>query len=369
MPGATTTKRPLPSPTAPSRAAAGALCLATTARAARTPLVALFEDFFVARKPIKGSPHTEAAYRRDLLGVLAHLTTELGTETTKLRLGQLTAKALRRAFASLSEGHAASSIARAWTAWDQFFAFLVAEDVVIGNPMAAVAKPKVPRREPKALQGEGTPERLLTSLSTGEHQGRGSWPERDLAFVATALLTGLRLSELLGLDSGSLDGRKGERRARVLGKGSKVRFVPLEAPLEALLATYLGSRKARFPAEKVDRLSPLFSTATANASTAVAPNTSSRRRTAPPTSGAGAQGRPRARLAPYHGHPPGRRRRQRQRDPAPLGHESLATSQLYIDSTANKQRAAASEPDLQSARADQWDSRGSPGIRGINPGV
>ena len=258
MPGATTTKRPLPSPTAPSRAAAGALCLATTARAARTPLVALFEDFFVARKPIKGSPHTEAAYRRDLLGVLAHLTTELGTETTKLRLGQLSAKALRRAFASFSEGHAASSIARAWTAWDQFFAFLVAEDVVIGNPMAAVAKPKVPRREPKALQGEGTPERLLTSLSTGEHQGRGSWPERDLAFVATALLTGLRLSELLGLDSGSLDGRKGERRLRVLGKGSKVRFVPLKAPLEVVLAKYLRSRKARFPAEKVGPASPLF---------------------------------------------------------------------------------------------------------------
>ena len=35
------------------------------------PLVALVEDFFVARKPLKGSPHTEAAYRRDLAGVSA----------------------------------------------------------------------------------------------------------------------------------------------------------------------------------------------------------------------------------------------------------------------------------------------------------
>ncbi len=51
-------------------------------------------------------------------------------------------------------------MARAWTAWDQFFGFLVADEVVVGNPMAAVAKPKVPRGRPKALQGEGTPERL-----------------------------------------------------------------------------------------------------------------------------------------------------------------------------------------------------------------
>ena len=48
-------------------------------------------------------------------------------------MGQLDAEVLRGAFASFSESHAASSIARAWTAWDQFFAFLVAEDVVAGG--------------------------------------------------------------------------------------------------------------------------------------------------------------------------------------------------------------------------------------------
>jgi integrase/recombinase XerD len=155
--------------------------------------VTLVEDFFVARKPLKGSPHTEAAYRADLAGVSAHIAACLGTEPGELVLGQVDAKVLRAAFASFSEGHAASSIARAWTAWDQFFAFLVAEDVVVGNPMAAVAKPKVPKRAPKALQGEGTPERLVESLAARDQKGRRSWPERDLAFVATALLSGLRL--------------------------------------------------------------------------------------------------------------------------------------------------------------------------------
>ena len=159
-----TGKRPLPSPTVTGPATSGPATsgvpgLPATGAGAAMPLVALVEDFFVARKPLKGSPHTEAAYRRDLAGVSAYLAAELGARPGELVLGQLDAKVLRWAFASFSEGHAASSIARAWTAWDQFFAFLVAEDVVVGNPMAAVAKPKVPRRAPKALQGEGTPER------------------------------------------------------------------------------------------------------------------------------------------------------------------------------------------------------------------
>jgi integrase/recombinase XerD len=165
---------------------------------------------------------------------------------------------LRRAFAGFSEGYAAASIARAWTAWDQFFGFLLAEDVVVENPMAAVAKPKVPRRQPKALQGEGTPEQLLRSLAAGKRQDPGAWPERDLAFVATALLTGLRLSELLSLDMGSFDEREGERRLQVTGKGSKVRFVPVEAPLEAVISNYLVTRQARFPTDKLGPSFPLF---------------------------------------------------------------------------------------------------------------
>ncbi len=334
-------KRPLPSPTAKPRAVAAPGLAATTAAAA-TPLVALVEDFFVARKPLKGSPHTEAAYRRDLAGVSAHLAEGLGVGPRELVLGQLDAKVLRQAFASFSEGHAASSIARAWSAWDQFFGFLVADDLVVGNPMAAVAKPKVPRQAPKALQGEATPERLLESLAAGDDKGGRSWPERDLAFVAMALLTGLRLSELLGLDVGSLDGRKGERRLRVVGKGSKVRFVPIEAPLEALVSAYLSSRKARFPAEKTGPSSPLFvdrkggRLQRGGAQYLVA--------SAYRTAGVGASV-PKGALVHALRHTMATRLAEDGASASEiqhlLGHESLATSQLYIDSTANEQRAAA----------------------------
>ena len=342
MPGRKGKPPPLPSATTASQAAAGTTGLAASATAANVPLVALVEDFFVARKPLKGSPHTEAAYRADLAGVSAHLAAELGATPAELRLCQVDAKALRRAFASFSGAHAASSIARAWAAWDQFFSFLVAEDVVVGNPMAAVAKPKVPRREPKALQGEGTPERLLESLAAGGHRGRGSWPERDLAFVATALLTGLRLSELLGLDFGSLDGRQGERRLRVAGKGSKVRFVPIEAPLELVISKYLETRKARFPTDKFGPSSPLF--VDRQGERLQRGGAQYLVKTAYRSAGIGTRV-PKGALVHALRHTMATRLAEDGASASEiqhlLGHESLSTSQLYIDSTANEQRAAA----------------------------
>jgi site-specific recombinase XerC len=103
---------------------------------------------------------------------------------------------------------------------------LVSEELVAGNPMGAVAKPKVGRRTPKPLQGEDAPEQLLSTVAAGDRPGRWPWPERDLAFLATALLTGLRLSELIGLNLGAIAGRPGERRIKVLGKGRKERPSP-----------------------------------------------------------------------------------------------------------------------------------------------
>ncbi len=70
-------------------------------------------------------------------------------------------------------------------------------------------------------QGEDAPEVLLETVAGEARPARWPWPERDLAFLATSLLTGLRLSELLALNLGSIDGRPGERRIKVMGKGCK----------------------------------------------------------------------------------------------------------------------------------------------------
>jgi len=144
-----------------------------------------------------------------------------------LRLGHVTTKTLRAAFGRYADAHVEASISRAWSTWNQFFTFLVADDIVAGNPMGAIARPKVPAGSPKPLQGEDTPERLLEAVAAGARQGRHPWPELDLALIATDLLTGVRPGELLSLDLGSIDGRPGGRRLKVIGKGRKERFVPI----------------------------------------------------------------------------------------------------------------------------------------------
>jgi integrase/recombinase XerD len=99
---------------------------------------------------------------------------------------------------------------------------------------------------------------LLQTVAAGGRPARWPWPERDLAFIATSLLTGLRLSELIGLNLGSIDGRPGERRIKVVGKGRKERTVPIEEPLHDLLTNYLATRNERFPGVKLGPGAPLF---------------------------------------------------------------------------------------------------------------
>lgn len=204
------------------------------------------QEYLVARRPAKPSPHTVAAYRRDLEGVLECAAAVRGCDVQALRLVDLSAALLRRAFAEYATERAASSVVRAWSTWNGFFSFLVTEGWVEGNPMPAVRRPRLRPREPKPLLGEDTPERLLEALAAGCRKARDPWPERDLAVLALALLTGMRSAEMLALRVESIGGRAGERRVQVVGKGHKVRSLPIEAPLEALIDAYLVSREARF---------------------------------------------------------------------------------------------------------------------------
>jgi len=219
-------------------------------------MAALFADFEVARRSFKPSPHSERAARSDFTAIHGRLQESVGNDD--VAASDVTPRGLRLAFARFAENHAASSIARAWSTWNQFYGFLVAEDVVPGNPMAAVAHPKVGRRTPKPLQGDDAPEILLQTVAAGARPARWPWPERDLAFLAAGLLTGLRLSELIGLNLGAIDGRPGERRITVVGKGRKERTIPIEAPLERVFDAYMQTRQARFPSVKLGPKAPLF---------------------------------------------------------------------------------------------------------------
>jgi site-specific recombinase XerD len=168
----------------------------------------------------------------------------LGGDT--VTLSDLSPRSLRGAFARFAAERAPASVARAWSSWNAFFTFLVTEQVVAGNPMQAVDKPRLPGHSPKPLRGEDTPEQLLTAVSRADERVRDPWPERDVAVLALALCAGLRLSEMLAVRVGSVLGRPGERRVEVAGKGGRSRTVPIEPELDAVLERYLDSRRVRF---------------------------------------------------------------------------------------------------------------------------
>ena len=210
----------------------------------------LVEEYLGARAVRKPSVHTLAAYRRDL-GLIVGLIP--GESVT---LGDLSPRALRAAFALFARDRAPASIARAWSSWNAFFTFLVTEQIVAGNPMSAVDKPRMQGHSPKPLRGEDTPERLLAAVSRVDDRQRDPWPERDLVVVALALCAGLRLSELLALRVGSLMGRPGERRVEVAGKGGRPRTVPIEPELDAVVDRYVQSRRVRFG--RAEATSPLL---------------------------------------------------------------------------------------------------------------
>ncbi|WP_328291608.1 tyrosine-type recombinase/integrase [Kineococcus sp. NBC_00420] len=208
-----------------------------------TSLQAALDAYDVARLPRKESPHTTDARRRDVAVLLPRLRRFAGEE---LLVADLTVRALRAAFAEFAADHARSSIARCWSTWNGFCSFLVAEDALPGNPMGGVQRPRPDRTGPKPLRGERTPELLLSSVALDRPGARDPWPERDLAVVATLLVSGIRSAELLGLRVGDLAGADGDQRLRVLGKGNAERSVPVEAALAEVLQTYLASRRARF---------------------------------------------------------------------------------------------------------------------------
>ncbi|ONI69082.1 integrase [Kribbella sp. ALI-6-A] len=210
--------------------------------------------FFAARRPRKDSPHTTDAYRRDLAGITALLT----DDPEQLEVEQLTAQALRTAFGAFADGHAKSSVLRAWSTWNQFLTFCVSDGLLAGNPMGAVARPKTPPLSPKPLRGEDTPEKLLKAAADGTRRARDPWPERDLLVIALGLVAGLRSAEMRSLTTDSLAGRPGEMRLHVHGKGSRDRSIPVEPIMERIIEAYVESCARRFPSRRFNRSAKLL---------------------------------------------------------------------------------------------------------------
>jgi site-specific recombinase XerD len=157
---------------------------------------------------------------------------------------------LRAYLADLSEGHAKTSVAQRLAALRAFHRYGSRSGIAPGDPWGAIATPRLPRRLPKVLEVEQiesllavTDEDLVAAGNGGSQTARRD-PDlaraialRDGALVETAYAAGLRISELAAADLGSLDLRRGE--LRVVGKGRKERVGLLGRPAREALRAYL----------------------------------------------------------------------------------------------------------------------------------
>lgn len=222
---------------------------------AGAPLSPAMERYLAAlQNERKLSPHTLAGYRRDLARLAGFAAAEARAANPDL----LEAHQLRRFAAKLhSEGLAPRSIARTLSGWRTFFGWLALFGEARANPLADVHAPKSGKRLPKALSAD-----LAVRLVSQEFEN-SPLGVRDRAVFELFYSSGLRLSELVGLDCQYV--KKGDYRSRgwvdldqgevtVTGKGNRLRGVPLGKAAATALREWLALRPALVRAD--DR--PLF---------------------------------------------------------------------------------------------------------------
>jgi integrase/recombinase XerC len=220
------------------------------------------EEFVATLDQRAASAHTVSNYRRDLLRLSRFMSSR------NVPLEAVDHVFLRDFLNSLYlDGLGKSSVARILSAVRTFLRLLARRGRLKSNPAELVSSPRLPRRLPPNLSEL----EVQDLIEAPEGAGLGSL--RDRAILELLYASGLRVSELVGLDEEDVDGN--ERLVRVLGKGRKERIVPfgrfageaLEAYRSALEANgkprtdrkggsplFLNLRGTRLTARSVERL-------------------------------------------------------------------------------------------------------------------
>ena len=205
------------------------------------------------------SPHTQRNYLGDLEQFLAYATPP---GAKPVALSDVTHQLIREFIAHLHDLHLQkTSIARKLAALRSFFKFCVREALLRENPARLVATPKLPKRVPSVLTAEEISgfldhlalmdeENVVAAFRppTEENSGRtrrrpGAEEDeaqllvrRDRAILELLYASGLRVSELTGLNLADLD--RDDQMLRVRGKGRKERIVPYGCKAQSALEHY-----------------------------------------------------------------------------------------------------------------------------------
>lgn len=195
------------------------------------------------------SKHTIEAYRHDLeqLGqFLQESGIDAGPEYTALQHRQVRSWVMHL----MSSGMQPKSVHRKISSLRTYFRYLLKKGAISKNPMTKVVVPKTGKPLPLFVDAAGIEEMF--------HMIRQEYPEenpiqafekaRDLLILDLLYKSGIRRSELLGLQEAAFD--YSSKQMKVLGKGNKERLIPVAESTLALVTDYLSKRNALFGPQK-----------------------------------------------------------------------------------------------------------------------
>lgn len=182
------------------------------------------------------STHTARAYESDLTQFVQHVAASRRDRPSTLHVSDVTPDAIRVFLAELYRaGNSRATAARKLAAVRSFARYLRREGLLEGDPAALVGSPKREQKLPAHLSVDEM-NRLLETPDTSTPLGR-----RDQAILELFYASGIRLSELVGLDLDDVN--LAGRVVRVMGKGGKERQVPMNHPAASAIRAYLPDRE------------------------------------------------------------------------------------------------------------------------------
>ncbi len=195
-------------------------------------LLARFREHLAAER--RCSQHTVAAYNRDLTSLFQYVREH---HDGAAELARIDRALLRGWLGELSREVSPPTIARKLASLRTFYGYLEREGLARENPARLLQSPKLRRKLPTLVNASAAAEVMAAPLAA---PGRESERLRDAAMLELLYGSGLRVSELAGLELADLALESAE--VRVLGKGKKERIVPLGSKAIAALEAYLACR-------------------------------------------------------------------------------------------------------------------------------
>lgn len=203
-------------------------------------------DSFISylRAERNASPYTVRNYQEDLRPFFQFLEQE-----GRKAIGEVDTNVIRSYLVWLShKGYVKASMARKLSTLRSFYKYLAREKVIVESPALRISLPKLDKRLPVFLSPQDAV-RLIQTPDISKPQGL-----RDRAILEMLYASGVRVSEISGLDLTNID--LSSREIRVRGKGSKERITLIGKPALSALELYIAKGRGELLQDK--RSSALF---------------------------------------------------------------------------------------------------------------